>query len=338
LIDEFFEINFGNNDLLAIPSWNAKSNDFPPFYHVVQYIRARMRIVRITEHLPGTKKTLRLHHLTDLHCGAPDFDEPALKARIAQIAADPLARWTMGGDGGDLIRHSDRRYSPTELAPRYRQATDISAATKEHLVELFEPITDKCWAWADGNHERSVYTHDGRMLGIETCCALGIEDKFIGYRGFVRVTIHLTKTMKLSQLIDLQHGWQSGRLKGAPLVQAERELGITEADIVLRGHNHQAMAQTFITLGVDGYAKHAIRRMRTVINGGSWKHGYRDGLEEIDRNRISEVEGDLWTETKGFRAEPLGGPILVLRISGNSGDSKHPASIEHSVVFGDLEN
>lgn len=299
-----------------------------------------MRIVRISENLPGEKKTLRLHHITDLHAGAPDFAEEALRIRIARIAADPQARWTMGGDGGDLIRHSDRRYSPTELHPRYRQAMDISAATKEHLVELFDPIKDKCWGYADGNHERSIYTHDGRMLGIEICCELGIEDRFIGYRGFIRVTVNLTKTMKLSQLIDLQHGWQTGRLKGGPLVQAEREIGMTDADIVLRGHNHMPLAQTFITLGVDQIAKQVTRRPRTVINGGCWRHGYRDNLAPIDRTRISEAEGDLWGETKGYRAEPLGGPILILNFVGNSGsgaEGKHtPARIEHSTIFGDI--
>lgn len=95
-----------------------------------------MRVVEIEESLPGKKKAIRLHHICDTHLGAPDVDEKALKERVALIEGDPNARWTFGGDGGDLIKFSDRRYQPDELHHRYRQATDMRYATMEHLLEV----------------------------------------------------------------------------------------------------------------------------------------------------------------------------------------------------------
>lgn len=300
-----------------------------------------MRVVCIREKAPSSG-VIRLHHLTDLHTGAPDFEEESFIERRAMIEADPNARWTMGGDAGDLIQHRDRRYSPTELHPRYRLATDIRQASKEHVVELFKPIADKCIGWADGNHERVMDNYYGGKFGVEVCCALGVEDKYVGYRGFVHMIVNLTKTQATSVLFDLQHGWQAGRLKGAPHVQAEREFSLTDADVLLRGHNHQPAAHTFVTLGVttSGHGGGQVtRRYRTMLNGGCWRTGYRADLQPIDSAKISEVEGDLWHETKGFRAEPLGGPVLLMHFYANTGNGTRsvrskPLSVEHTVIEG----
>lgn len=293
-----------------------------------------MRIVRLEE--PAGERLFRLHHLTDTHLGAPDFDETRFRARVQAIADDPQARWTFGGDCGDLIKHNDRRYSPTELEMRYRMATDVRLATEEHALELFRPITGKCWGWCDGNHERKFDEVFGGKFGLEVCTQLGIQDRWVGYRGFVNVACRPTKTQKVALLIDLQHGWQVGRLKGAFLVQAERELGMTSADVVLRGHNHQPNGHVFVTLAVDQQVKGVMRKFRTVVNGGTWRKGYRDDLAPIDPDRLSEAEGDLWGETKGFRAEPIGGPILELDVQMNTGPGKGPAFVHHRLIKGEL--
>ncbi|MBI3936435.1 MAG: hypothetical protein HY323_05615 [Betaproteobacteria bacterium] len=301
-----------------------------------------MRIVRIAERVPH-QGVIRLHHLTDLHAGAPDFAEAEFLERRALIEADPWARWTMGGDGGDLIRHSDPRYELTSLHPRYRQATDIRYTTREHLVELFQPIKDKCWGWADGNHERQLDKFYGGKFGVEVCCDLGLESRYLGYRGFAAVSVTVgQRDAHMGLLIDLQHGWQAGRLKGAFLVQAERELGMTDADVVLRGHNHQPAGRVFATLGVTHPGRgpgRVVKRMRTVINGGSWRAGYRDDLAPVDPSRLGEVEGDLWSETKGYRLEPIGGPVLILRFDQGytSRRGYRPCGVEHTLVEGRID-
>lgn len=295
-----------------------------------------MRVVRGNVQV-RSGESLHLHHITDTHTGAPDFDEESFLDRRELIVADPRAVWTMGGDGTDGIWHRDKRYSPTELDPRYRLATDVRLASKEHLVDLFAPIADKCVGWADGNHERTLDNYYGGKFGVEVCCALGIESKYVGYRGFVVLQIDVTSTQSRSLLLDLQHGWQAGRSKGTPITQAERELGTTEADVILRGHNHSPAAHTFVTLGVslsrdEGLGK-ITRRYRTLVNGGCWRLGYRE-VEDIDPERMSMAEGDLWGETKGFRAEPIGGPILAITPTGGSRST--PSSLEHTIIEGHI--
>jgi hypothetical protein len=277
------------------------------------------RIVEIHETVPH-KGVVNLHHLTDLHCGAPDFAEDELKARISLIAKDPFARWTMGGDAGDLIRHNDRRYQIHELHPRYRMATDLRHATQEHLLELLEPIKDKCWAWIDGNHERKLDEINGGHFGVETCVKLGIERRFLGYDGDLLLQFKVgTRGGVLSQWVHIAHGWQSGRSRGAARNQAEKELGMSGADIFLRGHNHIPDDQTWMTRAIRKTSKgdqkpREVLTPRTWINGGSWRYGRRD-LQEVNRDRLSEFEGSMWSETKGFRREPVGGAVLQLRFT-----------------------
>jgi hypothetical protein len=303
-----------------------------------------MRLVRVKEHLTFGGH-IHLHHLTDLHAGDTTFCEEELKERIELINSDKDARWTFGGDSGALIRHNDRRYEPSSLHPRYRQATDLRLATREHIVELFDPIKDKLWGWCDGNHEAALDRFSGGHFGLEVCCDLGMEDKWVDYRGFVHAQCHVTKTNYLAITVDLQHGWQSGRLKGAAQVQAERELGYTDADVVLRGHNHQASAHTWVTLGVNKMGTIATR-MRTVLNGGSWMRGYLDNPAPVNRNKLSEVEKAGWTERKGYRPEPVGGPVLRLtfdpgrsRTGGGDGrpQTPRPSGVVHTTIEGHID-
>lgn len=299
-----------------------------------------MRIVRVAEEA-GHGEWINLHHLTDMHLGAPDFAEDEFRERVALIAEDPRSRWTMGGDLGDLIRHNDRRYTPTELHPRYRQATDIALATQQHALELLEPIKDKCWGWADGNHERKVDETFGGHFGAEICTRLGIERRFVDYRGFVHVRVKIRgRGAQLGLLIDIQHGWQAGRGDGAFQNQARVELGFTEADVVLRGHSHKPNHFTAVTLDVDHRKTRVVQRQRTVINGGSWRTGYRDGLPPVTADTLHETERSMWAETKGFRVEPVGGPVLRLFFDGGRSRSQgygKPAAVSHTVLDGRID-
>lgn len=279
---------------------------------------------------------IKLHHLTDFHLGAPDVDEQALKDRIALIEGDPQARWTFGGDGGDLIRFNDRRYKPDELHPRYRNTTDIRYATMEHLLELLGPIADKCWAYADGNHEEKMDHFYGGKFGCEVAVNLGIADKWVDYRGFVVVAFSVTKTQQHSLFIDLSHGWQAGRRTGAPQNQAELELSYTDADILLRGHSHASWAQPFETWTMS-YKHNPKLRQRYVINGGTWRTGYKNP-PPVNPKRLSEAEGSLWSERKGYRISAVGGPVLIIRVfTDGGGTNRRPGGFVMTAIEGEID-
>lgn len=298
-----------------------------------------MRIVRVRETVQQ-EGWINLHHLTDMHAGAPDFAEEEFRARVKLIEDDPWARWTMGGDAGDLIRHNDRRYQPTELHPRYRQATDIVLATQHHVQEMLGPIADKCWGWADGNHEGKVDEVYGGHFSAEICTRMGIERRYVDRRGFIHVAFQIEpRKAGAGVLIDLQHGWQAGRGAGAFQNQSEKDLSMTEADIVLRGHSHRPNVYTCVTLDLDNKRTRVVQRQRTVINGGCWRLGYRNNVAPVTAETLHETERSMWQEKKGFRIEPLGGPVLQLGFDqgrSNADGAGRPTSITHTVFDGPL--
>lgn len=308
-----------------------------------------MRVLHIEEKV-STRNPIRLHHITDTHVGAPDLAEEELKYRIQLIKQDPYARWTMGGDGGELISHNDRRYEPAGIAPRYRQATDIRLATQEHLLELFEPIWDKLWAWGDGNHEHAMDKHFGGHFSPELLAQVKQHYKYAEERSFVHITFKVTKTQKLTQVIDLQHGQGrgGGRTKSTFALWAEREMSYTTADILLRGHTHNPNEHTWIAHSVSRSDLMPRRIPRTAINGGCWKLGYAENTAPVNARKLSETEKSIWAERRGFRPERIGGSVLCLWFKMGSGPvvrntdpskpstrSKH-GEVRHSVIQGDI--
>jgi predicted phosphodiesterase len=270
-----------------------------------------VRLVRHIEHLDNDADEFILYHVTDTHLGAADTDEDAVRATVELINKDPKARWTFGGDLGDLIGPHDRRWHPHQLPDRYREAMfepgGLVEETIQHGIEVFEPIKDKCLAWIGGNHERSARKYMGdREIGLEVCRELGMPRKYLGYGGFIRWDWKFPSGTQ-SLVIDMHHGWQGGRRPGAKVNQAELEFSYSDADIILRGHSHDRGAQVFES--VRAGVTNLIPWQRAYLNGGTYKLGMFDstGKERVD---------DTWEETRGFRRKwgtLIGPPVLVIR-------------------------
>lgn len=257
-----------------------------------------MRIVRAKETITPTNNTFNLYPIGDTHLGAIDVDEDALKADLRRIADDPTARIIFMGDCGDCITHRDPRFAAGMWSQRYIEAMHheggVISATVDHVVELFDPVRDKIWAWLSGNHERTVRKHTDREIGSEICAMLGISNKYLGYGGFVRVEYSRSSTNAGTQavsVIDAAHGWQAGRRSGAKINQMEVELSYTDADVILRGHSHDRVANIFQSLRVNH--KTLQEWPRVVAHTGSYKRGWVDGY--------GEETHDTWEETRGFR-------------------------------------
>ncbi len=270
-----------------------------------------MRVTRVIEKF-NSGDTFNYWPISDTHIGAADCDEEILREHIAEIAADPMARWTFGGDIGDLIDHRDRRMHPGMWPQRYQDAMfaegGIPQETIEHAIELFEPIKKKCWAWLSGNHERTIRQKYDREIGSEISGRLGVA--YLGYGGFVKVTWKRVSGKaaggECNTVIDIHHGWQGGRRDGAKLNQLELTLSESDADMVMRGHSHTKLApppiDAFKVVGDN------VRDWpRVVAHTGT----YKLGRVEHERGEVH----DTWEHTRGFRhkmSSKLGPPVIQI--------------------------
>lgn len=256
-----------------------------------------MRVIRVREEISKDRPYVNLYPIGDTHLGAVDVDEETLKADLKRIEEDPYGRIIFMGDCGDCITHRDPRFAAGMWSQRYINAMHeeggVISETVDHVVELFEPVKDKVWAWLSGNHERTVRKHTDREIGNEICAMLGIQSKYLGYGGFLRVEWNRKgQSPQAVTLFDLAHGWQAGRRSGAKLNQMEVELSYTDADVLLRGHSHDRVAQVIQSLKVVDSG--SIREWpRVIAHTGTYKQGWVD-------TGIGETH-DTWEETKGFR-------------------------------------
>lgn len=274
-----------------------------------------MRLVTHTERLSNAyAEQFTLWHITDTHLGAADTDEESLLELVKQIDKDPKARWTFGGDLGDLIGTGDRRWHPHQLPERYRDAMfepgGMVEETIQHGLEIFDPIRDKMLAWIGGNHERSARKYMGdREIGLEVCRELGFPSRYLGYGGFIRWEWKMNGK-SISTIIDMHHGWQGGRKPGSKMNQAELEFSFSNADIILRGHSHDRQAAVFES--VIAKREGLFPWQRVYVNGGTFKLGTVDSTGKASDKGVY----DTWEETRGFRRKwgtLVGPPPIVVR-------------------------
>lgn len=285
-----------------------------------------MEIARSKIKVGTNRTTYRLHHLTDLHDGSPDHAEAELDERIREIADDPQALWVGGGDYGDLILPGDRRFTPGVVADDYRDAmARIPDYFLERMEQRLKPIAGKCVGLAAGNHEATIGKNYHRGVAAELAMRLGCPTMYLGDRGWSILTFE-TGGRRLALSVYTYHGWSAGRLKGRKAIQAERDIGAWNADVLLLGHDHQPYADIWWT--EEPYStKNGYRirqRPRAVINGGSWTYGQKPPTSDALKVqwRPSNAPGQSWAEGKNFRPQPPESPVLELHLDFGNGAIK----------------
>ena len=113
----------------------------------------RLRTVR-EEH--ESRDLLTFYPLGDIHLGSSNCDKKLLKETIAEIKANPKARWGGMGDYCEWITKDDPRFASggiDEEIVRIGNLDRIGDVYVEALAEMLKPIADKCWFFGRGNHE-----------------------------------------------------------------------------------------------------------------------------------------------------------------------------------------
>lgn len=273
----------------------------------------------------AVRESWTLHYLTDVHIDSPDHAEAEFKARLKAIRDDPHALWIGGGDYGDLIVPGDKRFGSGghlkgEWAEHVSRLPDYYI---ERTVGWMQPIADKCCGLIAGNHEATIGRNYHRGVVAEIASQLGRPQLYLGDRGWMPISWRLHTKVQTVKVFAF-HGWSSGRLKGRKSLQAERDLGAWDADVILLGHDHQPSEELWFTEHVYWSAREERWRTkitpRAVINGGSWTRGDA-ASRDLDKLPLSEQPGQSWLASKNFRPQGIANPVLVIHIDFGSGGS-----------------
>lgn len=216
---------------------------------------------------------ITLYAIGDTHIGSVHCDELKIKRLVNKISNDESAYIIGLGDYIEAIAYSDKRFNPNELSqplstehltnPFYTQAL--------RFVKLFEPVKERFVSVIAGNHEykalQTAHFDATAMIAERLGCAyLGGGD----CSGWIR--LRLTSAGKVRNTVDIFtiHGW--GGVNGN---KAEQLNGRKDADLVLMGHTHKAMAtpNTFEYLDAAGVERTKTRWF-VVCPPATGKPGY----------------------------------------------------------------
>tara|TARA_R110002020_G_scaffold188288_5_gene387027 strand:+ start:401 stop:1279 length:879 start_codon:yes stop_codon:yes gene_type:complete len=197
-------------------------------------------------------KPIKLHCATDVHHGACEHHYEKFDDFIAEVDADPNARWFMNGDNIELI------------PPNYKisQRGQDMEPDDQHIsfMKRIDKIADKLVFIRGGNHDmiRSI-----NLLGVDIskvmADSLGVP--YFKMPGYTQIAINNVKW-------NLVSGHGKGGGKNGDLELDKMAAIYTDGDVFMLGHNHQLYAKPVDSLKIEG-GEERLRR-RWYCRGGSF--------------------------------------------------------------------
>ncbi len=247
--------------------------------------------------------TYHLFPLGDIHCGTTYCAESAIKAKVSQIQHDPLALWIGMGDYGDCITPRDIRWDSAGIADwLLQERQNIMPAQENWLVDLFEPIKDKCLGLIEGNHETAMRIHGHHDLAMNLCKRLGVS--YLGYTAFVRLVFGQGESMARSFTVQclFAHGSGGPQTDGGRIMNLVKSLRYFDCDILAKGHLHaiETHEESILRL-TEAIPPMAVEMNRCAAITGSWCYTYKQGVRPS------------YAEIKQYAPTRIGCPVFAIK-------------------------
>lgn len=206
--------------------------------------------------------------LTDLHVGANGFDEEALVNFIDVVKNTPNMYFLIGGDAsnhanrGSKSSQFDDYASPREqIKGKYERGKLV----RKGLVQLFDPILDRCLGIIDGNHNTTRLKDFNDMSAAEYFADItGIP--YLG--AFALIEFVVGKQAKNSYLHHIHHSGSTGAKKNLNKLQ---DRGFNwDADVYWGEHTHKDHFGRDTIIRWDRKNKKPYIRDKVYINGNSY--------------------------------------------------------------------
>lgn len=217
----------------------------------------------IVKQYPHNLDCLRVYAIGDVHVGAENFNERAVRKKIDIIRNDEFGVVCLCGDLGDYgLKNSKTNVYKATMQPQQQQ---------EYIYELFKPIVDKIVSVVPGNHEERITKEVGLCPLYDLCVRWGIEDVY-------RENVAILKVLFGSQKGDAQqncfigittHG--SSRNKHHHFVAS-----FDNIDWAIAGHSHTPSYAPYGKIHVDAInakAKHTAYK-EIVVDANLTPGGY----------------------------------------------------------------
>lgn len=264
-----------------------------------------------------TREPITVWFLGDTHIGTLAADEGHLKRTIAMISRDPNAYFIFMGDGAECITPLDKRWSQDIIAERFQRSLDnLPQAQTNYLLDLLEPIKDKCLGYHGGNHETKILTATRGYDPLFDYNTL-FPGKNLGRGMAVTRIIYETTTTHAIKILS-QHGYGGATTDGAKFNRVKKmAVSWPDCHVYAMGHVHKLAVDSGPALDVPtrGTMRIAENRRLFVLTG-CYLRTYTNG-----------VAG--YGEIRNYDATELGSPYIRFRDTHPSDKGPHVLSMEY---------
>lgn len=217
-------------------------------------------------------KKLKIITLADLHIGDKNCDLELVKSLIKKIQQKDYYCILNGDILDNAIIDSVGNTYDESLNPMQQL---------EYVLELLQPIKDKILCITGGNHEDRTAKKVGIDLGAFIATTLGLKNRycedgtgvvFLSF-GSLKGTLETNgsgNSRQVSYTIYVSHGKKSGITIGSKVTALKSyENVVTNCDIYIGSHTHQATIFPTSTFEVDTRNHTLYRRNKLFISNGS---------------------------------------------------------------------
>lgn len=199
--------------------------------------------------------------IADVHRGDRHCDWKKLKAVVDIILSDENTYTILNGD---LINNAIAN-SKSDI---YSESMSIQDEIND-IVGLFKPLADagKILLICGGNHEDRTYKQTGISITETIAERLGIIDRYVDGLWYMFLTFgNSVKQRPITYTIAGLHGSGGGGTKGSKINKVVKLSQITQADLYIMSHVHDAIATPGVIFTPD-YQHHTLvkREMHYLI-------------------------------------------------------------------------
>jgi hypothetical protein len=278
---------------------------------------------------PNKFAEFRIYAIADAHWLNRGTAGDHLKRDIKAVADDDNGLVFGLGDYADWITPGHPHFDPLCFPPDFKlsELAKYTEFVSKQIIEMFAPIASKCLGFGFGNHEWNYMSRRNQyeVHGV-ICKQLGVPD--IWFSSFVDIYFVHDPSIKSAvvQLFPEQlppeytaklsvfnfHGAGAPATAGGKVNRLKAAHDMVEANLILTGHLHEAIAKPFVRLYPNEDCTVINQRQTMALITGSYlrtytpqmvsygeRRGYPPTTLGMTKARYTPYRRELTVEVKG---------------------------------------
>jgi hypothetical protein len=246
---------------------------------------------------------------SDVHWDNPHCD----RAMHTRHLKESQARGAGIIDAGDFFcamqGKFDKRSSKSSIREEHLCGDYLDALTRT-AIDYWRPYADNLLVMGHGNHETSIRNRHEVDLTERLVSGLSTQTHRVhkgGYSGWIVFRYKQDHGRSDTLTLWYIHGYGGGGPVTVDNIQAQRQMGYVDADILVSGHTHDSWVRDFSRIGLNKMYK-PNQRLCEYAKLGTYKDEYADGAGgwHIETGKPPKTLAGKWLKLT-FERSRIGG-------------------------------